>query len=226
MIRLWHLLRGEPRRRRALVGRWSRFVDLMRFLLPATAVLLIVLIVAWPHLVGDGSGFIVPDRALRDVPADPMRMHAPRYVGHSRGDQPYEVTASSAILDPAAPDIVYLDALEAELADNDRDLAFKALSGIYHREARALELSGGIDVRSSDGFAFHTESAKVDLDAGRVVGTQAVEGDGPPGRLSAGSFIFEEGGRVLHFEGRVKAIFHAATPEPASPPQEPGENGT
>lgn len=215
-------LEGEEARRfRRAVGRYSRFVDTMRYLLPTTALVLVVLLVAWPYLAGEQSGLIVPRVGQDGIEVDPMRMQNPRYVGHGRDDRPYEVTASSALLDPSMPDIVHLDELEAGLAQPSRDLALAARSGIYDREARRLDLSGGIDLVSSDGYRFRTELVGIDLDSGRLEGSQAIEGEGPAGTLAADSFWFNEGGSVLQFEGRVRATFHASPPPP--PPVAPDE---
>jgi lipopolysaccharide export system protein LptC len=201
---------SPPRDRRGWrrAGRHSRFVDVMRYLLPATAALLVGLVVAWPYVMGDGEGLIVPlyDNERIEA-ADPMRMQAPRYVGRGGDDRPYEVRARSAVLDPGAPDRIELDELQADVVARLRELHVEALIGVYHRDERKLDLSGGIDMISSDGYRLRTDSALVDLATGGLVSETPVWADGPAGSMSAERFEIEEGGDVMRFHDNVRVQF-------------------
>lgn len=192
-------------------GRHSRFVDAMRYLLPATAAVLVALVVAWPYVMGDGEGLIVPmygGESTED--ADPMRMQMPRYVGRGGDDRPYEVRARSAMLDPGEPDRVELDELQADVVARLRELHVEALIGVYHREERKLDLSGGIDMTSSDGYRLRTDSALVDLATGGMLGQTPVWADGPAGSMSADRFEIDEGGDVMRFHDNVRVQFRTA----------------
>jgi lipopolysaccharide export system protein LptC len=194
--------RGSPGR-----ARTSRMVELLRYLLPATALCLIALVVLWPQLIGSAGGLIAPIFANAEVDGtDVMLMHSPRYVGQTRDAEPYELTAASAYVDPKQPNRVHLDKLAADLAgkDSQRDLNLVALTGIYNRSAEKLDLDGDIALTTSDGYRFETESARINLEAGRVVGDQPVAGWGPAGTLAADRFQIHDSGKLLRFEGRVK----------------------
>ena len=205
----WREARRPPAR-----GRASRTVELLRYLLPATALFLVALVVLWPQLIGGAGGLIAPIFANAEIDGtDVMLMHNPRYVGRTRDAEPYELTAASAYIDPKRPNRVHLDQLAAELAPaSKRDLNLVALKGMYNRAADKLDLDGDIALTTSDGYRFETQSARIDLQSGRVIGEQPIQGFGPTGTLSADRFEIRDSGAVLRFEGRVKVTLPPSRP--------------
>jgi lipopolysaccharide export system protein LptC len=197
---------GGERRRVAPRARASRTVELLRYILPAIALCLIGLVVLWPQLIGGAGGLIAPMLANAEVDGtDVMLMHQPRYVGQTKHAEPYELTAASAYVDPKKPNQVHLEQLAADLAQaSRRDLNLIALTGLYNRAADKLDLDGDIALTTSDGYRFETQSARINLEAGHVVGDQPVAGWGPTGTLAADRFEIVDSGKLLRFEGRVK----------------------
>ena len=213
------VLRGlAPRTGPVPPERWfsRQLIGALRVVLPATALLLVGLVVAWPQLMGHGPGLIAPMFIPDEVDgADVMRMHGPRYVGQTKNAEPFELTAASAYLDPSRPDRVHLDQPAADFdARGSRDFHVAAVSGIYDRDHEKLDLNDGIELTTSDGYRFQTRSATLSLDRGRAVGREPIAGAGPRGTLAADRFEFEDGGRILRFEGRVKVTLQ---PQPDTP---------
>jgi lipopolysaccharide export system protein LptC len=210
MIALAHGLQS-PRRgaTRSLVS-YGRVVRVLRYALPAIAVLLIGLAIAWPQFIGGGAGLIAPMLAPGQIEGgDVMRMHNPRYVGQTGDAEPFEVTAATASMDPAQPNRIHLDQLVADIATAGmRGVHLLAASGIYDRASEDVELAGGIEVTTSDGYRFETPSATVNLERGRVAGRQPIEGSGPSGTIAAKRFEFRDGGDVLRFNGRVRVTLN------------------
>lgn len=188
----------------------TRVVRVLRYVLPAIALFLIGLVVAWPQLMGSGGGLIAPMLTADQVDgAYVMRMHNPRYVGRTSKAEPFEVTAASAHLDPDQPNRINLDQLAADIANaGTRQVRLVAASGTYDRDTADVNLSGGIEVTTSDGYRFETPSALLELNHGRVVGQEPIAGSGPSGTIAAQRFEFRDGGGVLHFNGRVRVTLH------------------
>ncbi|MEL6965718.1 MAG: hypothetical protein AAFO01_23430 [Pseudomonadota bacterium] len=213
---------SPPRPAATLGGRYSRRVDRLRFVLPAIALLLLAVVMAWPWLAGGYGGLIVPafKNAAEHV-SDAMRMTNPRYVGKTESAKPYEVTASSAFLDPTDPNRIHLDQLFATFEDGETSqdegpssrINLRANEGIYMRGQNRLELEGALELVFGDGYRFNTESAEVDLELGHVVGPEPVTGNGPTGTLAADRFDIEDGGKRLRFEGRVHMTILPLEPE-------------
>jgi lipopolysaccharide export system protein LptC len=189
---------------------YARVVRVLRYALPASAVLLVGLSIAWPQFIGGGAGLIAPMLAPGQIEGgDMMRMHNPRYVGQTGDAEPFEVTAASASMDPAQPNRIHLDQLVAEVATaGTRQVRLLADSGIYDRASENVDLAGGIEVTTSDGYRFETPSAMVNLERGRVVGREPIAGSGPSGTIAAKRFEFRNGGDVLRFNGRVRVTLN------------------
>ena len=195
--------------------RYSRMVELLRYLLPAAALSLVALVVVWPQLISGAGGLIVPIFANAEVDGtDVMLMHNPRYVGQTKDAKPYELTAASAYADPNLPNRVHLDHPAGTL-EGARDVNLVALKGLYDRAARKLDLNGGVELTTSDGYRFDTASTRINLQEGWAVGNQPIQGSGPTGTLSADRFEIRDKGDVLRFEGRVKVTL---PPSPRHPP--------
>lgn len=186
--------------------RHSRRVDRLRFLLPAMALVLLAVVIAWPWLGGGYHGLIVPVfKSAADYGKDAMRMAKPRYVGKTKASKAYEVTASSAFLDPGDPDRIHLDQLRAVLEQTgEAPMHLRADEGVYLRKGELLELDGDLELTFGEGYRFTTESADVDLGRGHVAGAEPIKGEGPVGTLAADGFDIEDGGKRLRFEGRVQ----------------------
>jgi lipopolysaccharide export system protein LptC len=195
--------RGAPRRRS---GQRSRLLGVLRVLLPLLAVMLVALVLAWPQIMRHSGGFDVPILLPGDADqADTLRMDSPRYVGETRSERPYEVTARAASVDPLRTNLVRLDQPAADIALADEGaVRLTAASGTYDRDTERLVLDGGIEVVTSSGYRFVTPSARIDLAKGQVRGWQPIEGAGPSGTLSADRFEIQDTGDVLRFDGRVK----------------------
>jgi len=189
---------------------YPRLVRVLRYGLPAAAALMIALVVAWPQLIGGGAGLIAPMLAPDQLEgADVMRMSNPRYVSRTSDAEPIGVSAQSAYVDPAQPDRIHLRRVAAEIARAaGRDLQLLAGAGIYDRATEDVDLSGGVELTTSDGYRFETTSAFLNLQRRQALGQEPIAGAGPSGTIEAERFAFEDGGERLRFMGRVRVTLH------------------
>ena len=196
----------------AHLRRRAHIVAVLRVLLPAVAILLVVTAVLWPQFMGPSNGLSAPTVVPGKVDgADVMMMHEPRYIGRTSDGDPYELTARSAYMRPDRTSRIHLDRLVADIKTSERrDLRVEAVAGVYNRKAEKLQLRGGIELITSDGYRFETESARVDFRDREIIGRRHIEGSGPAGTLAANRFAITEGGDVLRFEGRVKVTMQPA----------------
>lgn len=202
-------------------GRRSRLVDVLRVLLPLLALLVVGVVLAWPHIMPGPVGIAVPTFVPGDGDEpDRLRMDSPRYVGQTGSKRPYAVTARSASLDPLGANVVHLDRPAADIAVGaDGEVRVKAQNGTYDRDDERLLLEGGIELVTSTGYRFVTPSARVNLAEGRIRGSEPIEGEGPGGTLSADRFEIHDAGDLIRFDGRVKVT--VLTPAgPDTPPDE------
>ena len=189
---------------------YARVVRVLRYGLPALAALMVGLVVAWPHLIGGGAGLIAPMQAPDALGgSEVMRMSKPRYVGRTSDAEPIGVSAESAYLDPARPERIHLERVAAEiLRGGNRDVQLLASAGIYDRAAEDVDLSGGVELTTSDGYRFETPSVFLNLQRGQALGQEPIAGAGPSGTITAERFEFQDGGERLQFMGRVRVTLH------------------
>lgn len=198
---------APPVSRRAPTARYSRFVGLMRVLLPALAVALLGLLLAWPRLGGREDVLDLALADLKERAAGMSTMVNPRYFGTDSGNRPYVITAELARPVDRESTLVALDAPKASLELNGGiEVSLAADSGLFRQKDQTVDLSGGVHLRDSRGYSVRTEAARVDLARNTAAGDAAVHGEGPFGSLNAEGFRLIDGGRTIHFTGRSHAV--------------------
>ena len=204
----------EQSRRRAH-ARYSRFVGLMKVVLPTLAVLLIVIVTVWPNLRPQDLRFRIGFSSIETNDANEPSIINPRYYGTDRQNQAFSVTADLArnIGDETLP--IELEMPKADIALEDGTwLVLTSETGAYTRADQALDLAGSVNLFHDTGFEFRTEAATIDLKAGIADGTVPVEGQGPFGRVEAEGFRLIDKGRVIHFKGSSKLVIYPAASRP------------
>lgn len=195
-----------PRRHTAS---YSHFVRAMKFLLPAIALLVIGLIIAWPHIQVSNSKFRIGFADLSVKEADDPSMLNPRYIGSDDDDQPYSVTAEIARRLSATGSVIELDSPKADILLEDGTwLVLTARRGIYGREAESLDLVGSVVLYHDTGYEFLTEKAKIDLEKSSAEGDQPIRGQGPFGNLQAEGFRLVDKGKTIYFTGKSKLVIY------------------
>ena len=195
---------------------YSRFVSLMKFLLPVVALAVIALVVAWPHINTSDLRFHLGVTVLKLTGADEPSMINPRYVGSDSDNQPFSITADLArdIGEKDATEKYALVMPKADITLEDGTwLVLTANDGVYSRGERALNLQGAVNLYHDSGYEFRTERATIDLSSGVAESQDPVSGQGPFGQLQAMGFRVANKGNVIYFLGKSKlTLFPGAKP--------------
>jgi lipopolysaccharide export system protein LptC len=193
------LRRSGARRRPGTIGRaYSRFVYLMKVLLPLAALGILVMLLAWPRL-----------QEIR-APANPdddgrLEMVGARYLGTDRDERPFSVVAERVARSTSEPSVVDLISPEAEMTRDDGSwVALRADRGRYDENTGKLLLLGNVDLFQDQGYEFRTEEAHVDTQAGNAWGDRPVTGQGPLGELFGEGFRLYDNGRTIVVTGRAR----------------------
>ena len=187
-------------------SRYSGFVGLMRYLLPAAAAALLGLVVAWPLVSDGGEGIHIPLATDAGIDGRLTMLNA-SYQGADAKNRPFAVRGAEAFQPENDSPIVHLSGVEADIFTDPAQngvLALSANEGLYQRDAERLDLTGDVTVRSDAGHEFITTEAHIDLTAGSAKGHEPVSGKGPHGLLDAGNFALLDRGQVMTFGGRVR----------------------
>jgi lipopolysaccharide export system protein LptC len=191
---------------------YSRFVVMMKFALPALAVILVTLIVIWPHLKEASKTFRLGLIAGKIHSAETPGMVNARYAGADKNNNPFTITADLAKSSVAGDMSVELEMPKADLVMQDGSwLVLTAETGIYNNSGNNLDLAGKVNLFHDSGYEFRTSKAGIDLAEGNAKGNDPVEGQGLFGTLNADGFRVENQGKNIVFMGKAKLIFFPGT---------------
>ena len=206
---------ARQRRVRRAGRAYSRFVSVMKWLLPSLAIGLAGLVVIWPEL----KGAPIPPRG--DMPQGEMgagEMANPRFGGTDSRNRPYSVTGVSAQPHPQREQIVIIEQPEAEITlEGGTWLALIAERGLLDNEEGTIRLEGGVDVFRDDGYTFASDEVEIDLRTRRAWGDAPVSAHGPYGEIAAAGFRIEDGGRRIAFVGPSRLLMRGANGGESAP---------
>jgi lipopolysaccharide export system protein LptC len=185
-----------------LYAGYSRFVNLMKLLLPLAAAGLLVALFAWPQIRQTAEGFRLNFAAMPAIDAESMEMVKPRFTGFDSSNRPYTITADTANQLSRESSEIAMERLQADMTMEDGVwLALHSDFGVFDRTGERLDLIGGVGLFHDRGYEIRTESATIDLDAGTVAGDDPVVGQGPFGDMRAEGFRISEQGTSIRLLG-------------------------
>jgi lipopolysaccharide export system protein LptC len=197
---------GAPRRHPPW---YSRFVTLMKIVLPAVAVALVVLIWAWPYLQSKDLRFRIGFSGLAATQGEDPSMVNPRYLGTDKNQQPFSISADIARTQADKNTNVELEMPKGDIMLKDGTwLVLTAASGVYERTAKTLDLTGAVTLFHDTGYEIRTQSARVDLEQGSAEGQEPVRGQGPFGDLHSEGFRLVDKGETIFLVGKSKVVFY------------------
>ena len=192
------------RRRSKKFGR-SRFVWLMKVVLPMVAVFLLALVTAWPQFRPDESAFRIELAAVGpEGGAKPQVLNA-RLLGIDGEQRPFQITADqgSTAKGTTGERVYILDQPKADMTLEDGSwIAMTADNGLFEQDSQTLFLSGQVNLFHDSGYEFTTETATVDIERRTAEGYEPVSGQGPLGLLQSEGFRIRDKGETIVFTGR------------------------
>ncbi|MFN3826515.1 MAG: LPS export ABC transporter periplasmic protein LptC [Micavibrio sp.] len=204
--RLAHLQRTRRISAR-LHQRYSRFVKIMRLVLPLIALALLTVVMAWPKMEKTITPMTIEDISPAEQAASRNELINPRFEGVDSGKNPYTLTATRAVQSQQNPDILLLDAPTGTIImKKGEKLDIDARKGTYRQMAGNLLLDGAVNLKHSNGYVMDTEKLAIDIKTQQSRTDQPVTITGPAATLNAtGMDANNETGLVV-FTGPAKLI--------------------
>jgi lipopolysaccharide export system protein LptC len=182
-------------------------VGLLKIALPLLALGLIVTMAIYSVLFKP-DGAIAISYSDIDREQGEVVMTSPRFVGADKDNQPFQVIASKARQDPNDTALVELDNIDASLVLNEgAHLRLIAGRGVLDTSNQLLQLTGPIELTSSEGYRIHTDEARADLKNGLLTGQKPIDADGSFGSIHADGFQASRDDRTMNFVGHVTIHF-------------------
>lgn len=205
-----------PEETRRLGPGYSRFVGMMKVLLPVGAFILVAMVIAWPYLQPTGGSFRIGFSSLVATQAERPNIVNPRLIGTDEKNQPFSVTADLAKDFYLRQDFwgetstpVELEMPKADITLKDGSwLVLTANSGLLTPKTKMLELSGAVNLFHDSGYELRTTHAMIDLQKGAAVSDQPVAGQGPFGNINAEGLRLTDKGKDIVFTGKAKLVLY------------------
>lgn len=193
---------------------YSRFVGLMKILLPSLAAILLGLVAVWPKLALEDKRFQIGFAKLPSTEVETLAMHNARYFGVDESNRPFAVTSDLAVQVPGNRDLLTLQSPKADFTSTSgANIVVDAASGLYHQSTKILELSGGVNLYHDAGYELHTATTTVNLNNNSAKGIDPVNGHGPQGRIESAGFELAGKGRDIIFTGKAHLSLRGASPK-------------
>lgn len=191
--------------------RYSRFVRIMKILLPALAVSLLGLVVVWPRLRFDDTRFRIGFAKLSPDQVQTLAMDNPRYFGIDQNNRPFTLIANRASQEDGQPDVIDLTQPKGDFSTKDgSNVSISGERGYYHQKAQLLDLEGAVSLYHDKGYELHTERAEINLADSSAHGDAPVHGQGPQGLLAGEGFRISNKGADVLVTGRSQLSLQGA----------------
>ncbi|MGI9378034.1 MAG: LPS export ABC transporter periplasmic protein LptC [Methyloligellaceae bacterium] len=184
--------------------RHSRYVRLLRIIFPVLA-----LSVAGLYFLSSSFEINVGDLQAKierlEVSKDELTMVNPRLEGYTNTNGKYLVLADAAIQNLKNPDLIKLNAIDAQLTEQDESWSrVLAATGSFHTKKEFMQLRGGIKVTSSSGMNADLDAADLDMKKQIIVSKSPVTVRMPSGTVDAEQMTLLGDDNEVVFEGNVK----------------------
>jgi lipopolysaccharide export system protein LptC len=163
---------ARRRRRFAARSRHSRYVGILKVVLPSIAVGLILLLVVWSQMSLDEKRFRIGLTELAPEEVDSLSVVNARYEGIDKQNRPFTVTAARAVQLDEQTAVIDLTEPRADITlKNGAWLSISADAGRFARNDDQLDLRGSVSLFHDRGFEFHAETVRIDLEDATAVST-------------------------------------------------------
>jgi len=185
------------------IGRYTRFVVFSKMFLAILSLVMIVTIIVLPVLNADEEGLRIAFSTIKEKTDSLPVMTKPTFQGVDEKNQPYLITADSAIQHDE--NTIVVNRVQADLlTENETWLSVQADSGTINTLSKTLNLNGHVKLFQDQGYEFSTDSVEVDMNTRVANGTKPISGFGPAGQIQGGAFSWDHTRRVLTFTNGVK----------------------
>ncbi len=196
--------------------RHTRRVTWLKWLLPLIALAIIGGFTTWAV---NQKAVPVPEEIASNEQAfqqDEIIMQHPNLNGFS-DNRAYEVKAVKAIQKLSEPDVVNLEDLSARITMPNADwVTFTSNEGRFNQKEEFLELSGKVNVNSSQGYGLKTEAVEVKMKDNYLRTNAPVRIASKDIQLEADTLEAIDSGDLIRFKGNVKLRIDAALTKSAT----------
>lgn len=195
----------RSRRRHSAVpgGAHDKLIRALAVALPVGVGALVAVMVLAPLSPRSEVSFLL-DRNKVAVVQDRFRTEGAMYRGQDDKGRNFSVTAGSAVQASAAVPVVWLKDLTARIMLADGPAILSAAAGQYNFSDQLVDVSGPVNLQTSDGYRMVADNVRIDLRKRLLVSNGPVEGRIPAGTFSANRIIADLAARTVTLDGNAR----------------------
>jgi len=198
--RLGRLKPRDTRGAKAHSLKYSRVVDMLRWLLPVVVVIGLGLLLLWPMWQANKISAVLVD----DVPN--LMVERLNLTGTDERGQSYALTADRALQAANTKNIVDLEKPKGELTLQSGDwVSGHADRGRLDQSTNKLWLGGNVELFHDKGYRFSSDEMNVDIKTSTAWGSQPITIQGEFGQIQGNGFRLLDGGKTVVVTGQAKA---------------------
>lgn len=177
----------------------SRRVGVLKVVLPASALVLLVVLGLWPYMRANDDRFQVGFANLAPTAVENLSMVNARYHGIDKHNKPFTITSDLGTEEDPKNGVVVLDNPKADfVTQSGAGVYVEAKLGTYYQTEQWLDLEGDVNLFHDQGYEMHTQKARINLKDSTAEGHDPVTGRGPQGRIDGKGFrILDEGRKII-----------------------------
>ena len=198
--RLGRLKPRDTRAAKAHSARYSRTVDLLRWLLPVIVVAGVAFLFLWPMWQANKISAVMVD----NVPN--LMVESLNMTGMDKQGRPYALTADRALQAATTKNLIDLEKPKGELTlANGAWVAARSNQGRLDQDTQKLWLGGAVEIFHDDGHRFLSEELNIDIQQNNAWGEKPVLIQGHFGHIAGTGFRLLEGGKTIIITGPATA---------------------
>ena len=172
----------------------------LRIALPIIAIVLTAVTIIWTFTAGEDITSDIAETTLKTIAKN--ELVNPRFDSMDSKNQPYTITATSAVRGETDDNLVILTQPAADITLNSgRWLAIKAKTGVFNQDKNRLLLREDIQMYDDEGYQLKTEEMNINIKDETMLSETAVYGQGPAGTITATGMFSNAPKGLLSFKG-------------------------
>ena len=191
------------------VVRYTRFVKLLKLLLPTIASVLVAMILIWPQIVSEKDRFKINIGTPVFSRAEKMRMINAKFFATDEKNQPYSLSADLAMETEAGSMIIELTEPKADIMlANNSWIATEARKGIFSQKEEVLNLLNKVSIFHDNGSQFETDNIVINLKKGEAFADSKVTITAPFGTMEGKGILVTDKGEKIKLIGNAKVVLY------------------
>jgi lipopolysaccharide export system protein LptC len=182
----------------------------LRFGLPIIAIIMTIATIVWTLNSGDTITSHINDVAIEAIAKN--ELINPRFDSVDSKNQPYTITAASAVRNEADENIIILTEPAADITlKSGRWIAINAEKGDFNQKENNLDLQNTVEIHDNVGYTLKTNTMSINMKTETILAQSSIRAQGPAGTIYAAAMQGDMQAGILSFKGPATLTLTSST---------------